>query len=138
MAAKPIDPKVRAQAIADLQAGDQPVIVAERYGIPAGTVRMWKNRFVTDSVTPNQEIVTPVRPGVEQRQQVIGDLVIDLLRSKLEASAAIARAAANPKWIAKREAHELVAIGEWLDRTALALGDRLAGRQPSTGEELGE
>jgi hypothetical protein len=125
--------KLRAQAIADLQSGDQPAIVAERYGIPAPTVRSWKLRFATPTATPIATNATPIiRPSIERQQLEIGTLVLDLLRSKLEASAAIAKAASDPAWIVRQSGSELATLGEWLDTTAFAIGDRLAGRnQPA-------
>ena len=122
---------IRASAIADLMSGDQPAIVADRYGIDSATVRVWKQRYVqksddrvTDGVTPQ-----PIdKPALLHRQQRIGELILDLFAAKLEASAAIAQAARDPAWLATQSGSELAALGEWLDTTAFAIGDRLAGR----------
>ena len=121
--------KVRAQVIADLQAGEQPAVVAEKYGIPASKVRTWKTRYVADDVAPVAAPVVQIRPTIERQQREIGTLVLDLLRTKLEASQAIAQAVSNnPAWIASQSGSELAALGEWLDATAFAIGDRLAQR----------
>jgi hypothetical protein len=122
-----VSPDVRAAALADLQAGEQPAIVAAKYSLDAAMVRKWKERHVTSDVTPVTRDVTPVRPTVEAQQRAIGSIVLDLLRAKLEASRAIAEAAKNPAWLAEQPAAELAAFGQWLDSTAFAIGDRLAG-----------
>ena len=128
--ANKIAPRTRAQAIADLQAGEQPAIVAERYGLNRDTVKQWKQRHVvtmpvTESVTVSPRVT---RPKLERQQAEIGALVLDLLAAKLEASAAIAEAVRDQAWLARQSASELAALGEWLDGSALAIGDRLAGR----------
>ena len=121
-------PDIKAAALADLMAGEQPAVVAAKYGIDAATVRKWKERHVTSDVTVAvTRDVTPVRPTVEAQQRAIGEIVLDLLRAKLEASRAIAEAAKNPAWLAEQPAAELAVFGQWLDSTAMALGDRLAG-----------
>lgn len=124
--------KIRAAALADLQEGQQPAVVAERYGLDPAVVRVWKQRYVAKEPTDVTENVTPrtlhARPSVATKQAQIGELVLDLLAAKLKASAAIAEAASNPAWIEKQSGSELAALGEWLDATAFAIGDRLAGR----------
>jgi hypothetical protein len=127
-----IAPHIRAAARADLEAGDQPAVVAERYGIDGAIVRKWKQRYVTANVTDVTADVTlsqPVaHPGIAKRERAIGVLVVDLLAAKLEASEAIAKAASRPEWIDRQSGSELAALGEWLDSTAFAIGDRLAQR----------
>lgn len=129
MGVKRIPTKIRAQAIADLQAGEQPAVVAERYTLNRDTVKQWKQRYVTEAVTDRVTVSPPVtRPTIERQQAEIGALVLDLLAAKLEASKAIAKAASDPAWLKQQAASELAALGEWLDTTAFAIGDRLAGR----------
>jgi hypothetical protein len=135
MARKPkISPKVRAAVIADLMGGEQPAIVAAKHGVDAGTVRMWKTRYVAGDVAP----VTPApirQPTLEAEKAYIGEAVLDLLRAKLKASQAIADAASDPEWIRKQPAAELAVLGQWLDATASAIGDRLAGAgEPDAAE----
>lgn len=125
-----VSPEIKAAALAALHAGEQPAVVADRLELDPALVRKWKERHVTvdvtQSVTPD---VTPqaVRPRAEAQQIAIGELVLDLLRAKLEASQAIATAAREPAWLARQTAADLAALGEYFDRTALAFGDRLAG-----------
>ena len=130
MAGKRIRPELRAAALADLLAGDQPAIVAERYGLDRNTVKQWKQRYVTGDVTA-QPVRAPVqKPALEAQKAHIGETILDLLRAKLQASQAIAEAVADPGWLQRQSAAELAALGQWLDGTAFAIGDRLAGRRP--------
>lgn len=121
-----VSTKVRAAALADLHAGEQPAVVAERYGIEAGTVRAWKARYVTDHATTRNAALGVQRPALAAQQREIGAIILDLLAAKLEASAALARAASDPAWLARQSGSELAALGQYLDATALAIGDRLA------------
>jgi hypothetical protein len=134
----PISPDIRAAAMADLLAGDQPAVVAARYHLNPATVRSWRMRLdatqratqrATPDATPDATLAR--RPKTETQQQAIGTLILDLLRAKLEASAAIARAAQNPDWLAGQSAADLAALGTYLDQSAFALGDRLADPAPS-------
>ncbi len=121
-------PEIKAAALADLAAGEQPAIVAERYGFDRETVKKWKQRLVSPRTSPLSPSNVPiVRPKIEAQQIAIGELILDLLRAKLQASAAIAKAARDPAWLAQQPAAELAALGQWLDASAFAIGDRLAG-----------
>lgn len=122
-----ISPDLRAAALADLHAGEQPAIVAERYGLDGDTVRKWKQRYVTADVTEPVTRVTARQPTVEAQKSYIGETILDLLRAKLKASQAIAEAVSDPDWLTRQSAAELAALGQWLDGTAFAIGDRLAG-----------
>jgi hypothetical protein len=127
-------PEIRAAALADLTAGEQPAVVAAKYGLDAAQVRVWKQRYVTGGDSPVTP-VTPapvVKPAIEAQHQRIGELVLELLSTKLEASQAVARAALDPEWRNRQTAAELAAFGAWLDSTAFAIGDRLAGRVEPT------
>ena len=121
-------PEIKAAALADLAAGEQPAVVAERYNLSRDVVKMWKQRHVTDPVTKTVTSNVTVRPALEAQQRAIGALVLDLLSAKLQASEAIAKAALDPEWRNRQPAAELAAFGAWLDSTAFAIGDRLAGR----------
>lgn len=138
MPRKGVPPARKAQAIAALHAGEQPAVVAERFGIDAGTVRVWKTRYVTDSVTQQMDARPQHRPAVVAQQQQIGVLVLDLLAAKLKASAAIAQAASNPEWLAQQSGAELAALGAYLDDTVLAIGDRLAGGHARASDPAGD
>jgi len=131
-----VSPKTKAAALADLHAGEQPAVVAERYGLDPAVVRVWKSRYITHvAVVVAHDTVR--KPVVEQQQSEIGTLVIDLLAAKLKASAAIAKATEDTTWMGKQSAAELAEFGAWLDSTAFAIGDRLAGRsqQPTESDD---
>lgn len=132
MARQSYSADIKAAALADLYAGDQPAVVAQRYGLPAGTVRQWKNRMdVTADVTQRDNRVTTHQPLVEQRQARIGDLIIRLLEAKLRASERLAHHFTKAAWLDTQSAGELAALGQYLDQSAFAIGDRLAGRAQS-------
>lgn len=127
MAASKVAPDIKAAALADLMAGEQPAVVAERYGIDRETVKSWKRRYVAPGDAPIAPTSAPVqKPAIERQQQAIGAIILDLLRAKLEASRAIAQAANDPAWIKLQPAAELAVFGQWLDASAFAIGDRLA------------
>lgn len=133
MAASNVSPEIRAAAIAALLSGDTPAEVARRYSIDPANVRQWKARYVTSGVTDTPVSVTQdVTPGVTLptpqigTQHEIGRLLLELLAAKLKASQAIAEAASDPAWLDRQSAADLAALGEYLDRSAFSLGDRLA------------
>jgi hypothetical protein len=131
-------PELKAAALADLAAGEQPAVVAERYGLDRETVKKWKQRQLSPNLSPVSPSGVPIiRPKIEAQQIAIGELILDLLRAKLQASAAIAEAARNPAWLAEQPAAELAALGQWLDASAFAIGDRLAGaiRPTESGDD---
>lgn len=74
-------------------------------------------------------IVTEARRP--RTREEIGGLLIDLLAAKLEASRAVADAARaamqSPAWLARQSAEGVATLADYLDRSAFALGDRLAG-----------
>jgi transposase-like protein len=125
--------------MADLVAGEQPAVVADRYGINRQTVKAWRMRMQPAMQPPPPLAAPQIQPLVEARKQHIGELVLDLLRAKLEASAAIAKAASDPDWLARQSGAELATLGSWLDATAFAIGDRLAGGRPAEpADDAGE
>lgn len=125
-----VSPEIRAAALADLHAGEQPAIIAERYGIDRGVVKTWKQRYVASRVTdPLAESARPVRsPAIEHAQLDIAALVMQNLRAKLTATQRIAEYAANnPVWLEKQTAADVGDLFERLDRSAIAILDRMAG-----------
>ena len=138
-----VPPEIKAKAIADLLSGDQPVDVANRYGLRSGTVRMLKQRLVTDVVTDS---VTPAvtkparavihRPQVEAQQMALGALVMDNLRAKLIATQRIAEYVTTPTWIDKQTAADVAELFETIDRATVAILDRMAQR--SSADDPGD
>ena len=123
-----VTPEVRAAALADLHNGDQPAIVAERYGIDRGVVKMWKQRYVSNvvSVTEGAPVSVIHRPQLELQQLELGELVMMNLRAKLIATQRIADYASSPAWIDKQNAADMAELFEVLDRSAISVLDRLA------------
>ena len=103
-----VNPEIRAAAIADLLTGDQPAVVADRYGLNAATVRTWKLRLEQDGegvaanadATPVATVhVPPVatqraarfrQPSLEAQHLTLAELVEANLRAKLIATQRIA------------------------------------------------
>lgn len=127
MPASRVSPEIRAAALADLAAGEQPAVVAQRYGLDPSIVRVWKQRHVTDGVTPVTSGVTTIqRPALEAQQLALGDLVLENLRAKLIATQRIAEHATVPAWLDKQTAADVAALFTALDRSAIGILDRLA------------
>ena len=126
-----VSPEVRAAAIADLQAGEQPAVVALRYGVSRGMVKMLKQRFVTNVVTITDGNTASVihRPALEMQQLELGELVMMNLRAKLIATQRIADYASSPAWLDKQNASDVAELFAVIDRAAISVLDRLAERQ---------
>ena len=137
MARARVNPEIRAAAIADLLTGDQPAVVAERYGLDPAKVRVWKQRHVTPLVTPDVTphevpVVTPPsaplkRPAEDLRHLTLSELVEANLRAKLIATQRIVEHASRDEWLAQQNATALAELFEALDRSAIGILDRLAG-----------
>jgi len=128
----PIDHERKAAALADLLDGDQPAIVAARYGLPSGTVRQWKARLVTPDVTTGVTagvtagVTVLKRPALEAQQLALGELIMENLRAKLIATQRIAEYATTPTWFDKQSAADMAELFEVIDRSAIGILDRLA------------
>jgi hypothetical protein len=118
-----LDPKIRAAAIADLLAGEQPAVVAANHGLDPATVRQWKARFVTADPA---DVPAHQKPSIAAQKASMGEVILDLLRAKLQASQSLAVVATDPEWVKRQSAAELAVFGQWLDSSAFAIGDRLA------------
>ena len=127
MARPRINKRQKAAAIADLLSGEQPAIVAARYGFESSTVRQWKSRLVTSDVTKNVTVIH--RPNLEVQQFELGELVILNLRAKLIATQRIAEYVTTPEWLDKQNAADVAALFECIDQSAINILDRLAGRR---------
>ena len=146
MARRTVPPEIKAKAMADLLAGDQPAVVAEHYDLPGGTVRQWKNRLVTPDVT--ESVTPPVtkhphgrpiflrQPRREAAELTIAELVMENLRAKLTATQGIVEYVTNnPAWLEKQTAADVGDLFERIDRSSIAMLDRMAaaGRPAATG-----
>jgi hypothetical protein len=137
MARDTTDPTIKAAALADLLSGEQPAVVAQRYGLDRGLVKMWKQRYVTAGVTSDQAAHVTVmhRPAIAAQQLAIGDLIMENLRAKLLATQKIAEYATTPSWFDKQTAADVATLFEALDRSAIGILDRLAQRQSGADDQ---
>lgn len=145
--------EIKAAAVADLLTGEQPAVVAKRYNLPGGLVRKWKFRLGTPdgtlhgtadgtdslfvdassassassaSTQTNTARVVTIRPALEAQQLELGALVLQSLRAKLLATQRIAEYVTTPSWLDKQTAVDMAALFDVLDRSAIAVLDRLA------------
>ncbi len=120
--------EIKAAALADLATGEQPAVVAQRYGLDRGLVKQWRRRLLP-RLSPTGLAVSPLsheRPTYQMHQAMLADLVIQNLRAKLVATQRIAEHAMRPEWLARQTA-DVAALFEVLDRSAVDILDRLAG-----------
>lgn len=118
--------EIKAAALADLAAGEQPAVVAQRYHLNRDLVNKWKQRL---SVPVSASVSVPVRsPAIEQQQYDLGELVLQNLRAKLVATQRIAEHVALPSWLDKQTAADVAELFTALDRSAIGILDRLAGQ----------
>lgn len=128
--------EIKAAALADLATGEQPAVVAERYGLNPATVRSWKNRgpvatvVATDHATGDatlQEHATVIRrPRVEAQQETLNELVVSNLRAKLLATQRISEHVQSEAWLRTQTAADLATLFEAIDRSAIGILDRMA------------
>ncbi len=121
--------EIKAAALADLATGEQPAVVAQRYGLDRGLVKQWRRRLLP-RLSPTGPTVLPLpheRPAYQMHQALLADLVIQNLHAKLVATQRIAEHAMRPEWLARQTAADVAALFEVLDRSAIDILDRLAG-----------
>jgi len=123
--------EIKAAALADLASGDQPAVVAQRYGLNRDLVNKWKQRMSAQVSAPlSAQTSAPIRrPSVELEQLSLTELVMSNLRAKLIATQRIAEHATTPEWLNKQNAADVAGLFECLDRSAVGILDRLATAQ---------
>lgn len=123
--------EIKAAALADLASGDQPAVVAQRYGLNRDLVNKWKQRMSAQVSAPlSAQTSAPIRrPSVELEQLSLTELVMSNLRAKLIATQRIAEHATTPEWLNKQNAADVAGLFECLDRSAVGILDRLASAQ---------
>lgn len=136
--------EIKAAAMADLMSGEQPAVVAQRYGLNRETVKTWKKRLEPITEPAHEPITEPDttiirRPTYQLQQERIGSLIIQVLEARLQAQVAIAHhVRTNGTWINNQSASELAALDGHFHRTAVDVLDRLAGRHNAQSDEGGE
>jgi hypothetical protein len=124
-----VSPEIKAAALADLAAGEQPAIVAKRYGLSRDMVNKWRQRAIplivsapmsTDmsAVVSTQRVVR--YPTIEEYQARIHQRMLALLEAKINASERLAEHI-QADWLDKQSAGGLAELGDFLDRTAVGL-----------------
>lgn len=132
MARAIVPPEVKAAALADLHAGEQPAVVAERYGLDREVVKKWRQRMRGDMsprLSPHSGDMSPApvrQPAVEARQQTLAELVEANLRAKLIATQRIAEHVTRDEWLNQQNATAVAELFDAIDRSAIGILDRLA------------
>jgi len=94
---RPISDEIRAQALADLQAGCTVTDVSMRYDLGKATVSRLKNELGPETL---EQIGT-------NRIETIGELVEKHLRASLKAATSVANQCNDRRWIEKQSAKDL-------------------------------
>jgi len=113
------DEQTKAAVMAALLTGQSVYAAAKDFKIPVGTVKRWS--------ADAKERLQPVR---NQKEERIGDLIIDNVEAALETTREILNVVKNPKWLRKQEASQIAVLyGVIQDKT-----DRLLDRLPASGD----
>lgn len=99
-------PEVKAAVLAELLEGQAVDHVAEKYSIPKGTVKGWKSRSLNNSET----LIVPTQKKIE-----LGELLSDLLQTRVQAQIAIAKTIADPNYIKRQSASDIAVLAGVLD-----------------------
>jgi hypothetical protein len=124
-----VSPEIKAAALADLAAGEQPAVVAKRYGLSRDMVNKWRQRVIPPIVsTPmstdmsmsasSQQVIR--YPTIEEYQARIHQRMLALLEAKINASERLAEHI-QADWLDKQSAGGFAELGDFLDRTAVGL-----------------
>lgn len=101
------DEQTKAAVMAALLTGQSVYATARDFKIPIGTVKRWS--------ADAKERLAPVR---NQKQERIGDLLIDNVEAALETTREILNVVKDPKWLRRQEASEIgVLYGIIQDKT---------------------
>jgi hypothetical protein len=143
-----VTPEVRAAALADLAAGDQPAVVADRYKLNRQTVKAWKARLGNMVASVQPDMQPDMQPGVQPdarpvyqsslaaQQQRVVELVYQNLIAKLTAVEHLAHhVTTNDEWLNRQSADGIATLGGWLDTTAAATLALLANHDPERPAE---
>lgn len=109
---KPVDPEVKAKAVAEVVAGRPVREVAREFGVDAGALTRWRQQVVANPL-PTQYART--------REAMIGQ-VFDTIYESLDGVRAIARLTADSEWIRRQDAGQLAQLaGQLYDRSTRML-----------------
>lgn len=108
---KEYDEATKAAVMGALLTGQSVSSVAKEYKIPKGTVSAWKQRQV-------DKIADRVATVATQKEQVIGDLLMDYLKAALVSLKVQAEHFGDKKWLADQDAGQLAVLhGVTVDKT---------------------
>jgi transposase-like protein len=100
--------QIKAQALAALLAGQSFTQVSIAFGVPAGTLKSWKQRSV----------FTPDASDASEKRARIGALLLEYLDVTLETLKAQQLVFRNEEWLLKQSAAEVAVLhGTSIDRT---------------------
>lgn len=117
----------KAQAVADLLAGESVHATARRYGTSEATIRRWREQ--AGLAAP------PAAPQNPLGEPDFRALTLHYLEESLAAGERILKQTENPAWLAEQRAGELaVFLGVVFDKAARILG-ALADGQPGPGSD---
>lgn len=123
MARREHDEQTKAAVMAALLTGQSVYAAARDFKIPIGTVKRWS--------ADAKEKLQPVR---NQKQERIGDLLIDNVEAALETTREILNVVKDPKWLRRQEASEIgVLYGIIQDKTFRIL-EALPDSEPGQGD----
>ena len=101
------DEQTKAAVMAALLTGQSVYAAAKDFKIPVGTVKRWS--------ADAKEKLQPVR---NQKEERIGDLIIDNVEAALETTREILNVIKDPKWLRRQEASQIgVLYGIIQDKT---------------------
>lgn len=101
------DEQTKAAVMAALLTGQSVYAAAKDFRIPVGTVKRWS--------ADAKEKLQPVR---NQKEERIGDLIIDNVEAALETTREILNVIKDPKWLRRQEASQIgVLYGIIQDKT---------------------
>lgn len=144
MARSTVSREIKAAALADLASGEQPAIVAERYGLSRDMVNKWKQRAIPSIVSTPMSTDMPVSvstqqviryPTIEEYQAKIHQRMLALLEAKINASERLA-GHIQAEWLDKQGAGGFAELGDFLDRTTIGLLALLARRADGDADPL--
>lgn len=109
---KPIDPAIKAKAVAEVIAGRPIREVAREYGVDSGALTRWRQQAVAD----------PLPAQYARSREAMIDQVFDTVYESLDGVRAIARLTADSEWLRRQDAGQLAQLaGQLYDRSTRML-----------------
>ena len=135
MARQQYSEEVRAAVLVAIQAGDDATTVAERYGVPVGTVHSWASRQRQHA--PSEDLSSLASLASPERAR-IGSLVMRYLEVSLQALEAQAKVFSDTEWIKKQHAGDIAILHGAIGDRAVRLLEALAVAAPEADADTPE